>query len=80
MQRLNDRGFEVMDKMIAGAGEAESNEMHALLDAIPDRLGANRGLYMDIDSAIGALLVQREKAAFLAGLEVAKNPLALLVE
>ncbi len=75
MKQLTWTAIETMDKMTTGAGKEESEKVRQLLAGMTDQ-----DLAFDIDSAIGAYLAARENAAFLAGIELARNPWPVFVE
>lgn len=75
MNKLTEMGFYVLEKLAGDAGREESEAVGALLATVTDK-----DLAFEIDRAIGAYLCAVKEAAFLAGLEVGKDPLALLVE
>ena len=66
--------IETMDKMTTGAGVAESGKVEQLLAAMTDG-----DLAMHLDEAIGAYLCARENAAFLAGVQLGRNPWPVLL-
>ena len=74
MKQLTWTAIETMDKMTTGAGAEESGIVEQLLAALADR-----ELAMHLDEAIGSLLCARENAAFLAGVQLGRNPWPVLL-
>ena len=72
--KLTEIGDQVMDGMTKDAGAGEMAAINSLLRKLPD---ADR---LDLDEAIGGLVVALLEAGFMAGLKASANPLALLVD
>ncbi|HRJ40770.1 MAG: hypothetical protein KJZ86_13720 [Caldilineaceae bacterium] len=73
MKQLTALGSEALEQLCKDSGQDESAAVSALLMALPE------GQRFEVDCAIGSYVVAVRDAAFLAGLAVGKDPLALLV-
>ena len=72
--KLTEAGILILDGMTKDAGAGEMAIINALLKRLPD------GDRLAIDEAIGNFLIAATEAAFLAGLQMGRDPLALLVD
>lgn len=72
--QLTALGLEIAERMAGLAAHNESAAVGVLLKDLPTPLR------FEIDEAVGAYAAAVGRAHFLAGVEVAKDPLALLVE
>lgn len=72
--RLSEVGSAVMDRLCGDAGNVERTELNTLLESLP------KTQRLEIDGAVGALVVSVMESAFLAGLKAGASPLALFVD
>lgn len=74
MEKLSAIGTELLNQVCSNAGQGEGQVIGALLEGLPKEQA------FEIDRAVGDYGASMLEAGFLAGLAVARDPLAWLVD